>query len=541
MKYKTYASIYIGTYETSMQIMEIHPTGNNLLRLIDDKRMPIALYHDRLMYGRLSPENRRLLFETLSDMMDTITSYKVDHYDVFASYITREMKDFHIMKDRIDQIIKKPLRILSNSEQRFFSYGALANQREFDEIISESALIVDVGGSSLQFTLFEDGEMITSQHILLGASQVRENLARLSEKPDGQAQLSEMIYKEIDTFAHMFFPDMSPKYLVVSNDTFRSVLSLFEHGEDGLILSGKKSLEIVDKFLDPDYFLRISKDYQLSDPDGMLVPFILLYHAIVKKVHPESVMIPGVSVHDGFTWAFAQSNNIIKPRHDFEKDILSASWQIAKRFDSYKPHLKMLDNLSCAIFDALKKQQGLLKRHRVLLRVACILHDCGKYISLSSAGESTYAIIMSSEIIGLTHDERQLIACVCSHIHGDYIGYDSISEQLPEEDYIIFLKLLAILRVANALDRSHKQKLRDVKISKKEKIEYNKEFDETKAHCLEKTKDFAEALKSLSFGIAPQANEMCVSHDGYGKGCLDYVAVCRMFFTVSGDEGEIKE
>ena len=83
--------------------------------------------------------------------------------------------------------------------------------------------------------------------------------------------------------------------------------------------------------------------------------------------------------------------------------------------------------------------------------------------------------------------------------------------------------------------------LNDPKISKKEKIEYNKEFDETKAHCLEKTKDFAEALKSLSFGIAPQANEMCVSHDGYGKGCLDYVAVCRMFFTVSGDEGEIKE
>ena len=63
-------------------------------------------------------------------------------------------------------------------------------------------------------------------------------------------------------------------------------------------------------------------------------------------------------------------------------------------------------------------------------------------------------------------------------------------------------------------------------------------FERTRAHCFEKTHDFCEAMKSMDFGIAKKAEEMCVSSDSFGNGCLDYVAICRMFFTVSGENAE---
>ena len=47
---------------------------------------------------------------------------------------------------------------------------------------------------------------------------------------------------------------------------------------------------------------------------------------------------------------------------------------------------------------------------RLLLQVAAILHDCGKYISFANGPSCSYDIIMASEIIGLTHKEREIIA-----------------------------------------------------------------------------------------------------------------------------------
>ena len=38
---------------------------------------------------------------------------------------------------------------------------------------------------------------------------------------------------------------------------------------------------------------------------------------------------------------------------------------------------------------------------------AGLLHDCGKYISMSEVAECSYRIIMATEIIGLSTEERR--------------------------------------------------------------------------------------------------------------------------------------
>ena len=47
-------------------------------------------------------------------------------------------------------------------------------------------------------------------------------------------------------------------------------------------------------------------------------------------------------------------------------------------------------------------------RERLLLRLAVMLHGVGKYISLNYVAENSYNIIMSNEIIGLSHTEREM-------------------------------------------------------------------------------------------------------------------------------------
>lgn len=49
-------------------------------------------------------------------------------------------------------------------------------------------------------------------------------------------------------------------------------------------------------------------------------------------------------------------------------------------------------------------------RERLLLQIAVQLHDCGKYISMGDVAECSYRIIMATEIIGLSTEERRVIA-----------------------------------------------------------------------------------------------------------------------------------
>jgi exopolyphosphatase/guanosine-5'-triphosphate,3'-diphosphate pyrophosphatase len=135
-----------------------------------------------------------------------------------------------------------------------------------------------------------------------------------------------------------------------------------------------------------------------------------------------------------------------------------------------KKRSETLESIAVNIFDHMKKQHGLGKRERLLLILATILHDCGKYISMMNLGECSYNIIVSTEIIGLSHIEREIVAEVVRFNHQRFGYYEEVSKNchLDQEAYLVVAKLTAILKIANALDRSHKQKFKDVKISLRE-------------------------------------------------------------------------
>ncbi len=129
-----------------------------------------------------------------------------------------------------------------------------------------------------------------------------------------------------------------------------------------------------------------------------------------------------------------------------------------------------MEQIALRIFDSTRRIHGLGRRERLLLQLSTILHDCGKYISLVNLGECSYSIIMATEIIGLSHREREVVANVVKYNHLDFDYYEEMGRygDLDRESYLVIAKLTAILRLANGLDRSHKQKFKDVRITLKE-------------------------------------------------------------------------
>ena len=82
----------------------------------------------------------------------------------------------------------------------------------------------------------------------------------------------------------------------------------------------------------------------------------------------------------------------------------------------------------------------------------------------------SYNIILYTEIIGVSHIEREMVANVVKFNHLKFGYYDIVaqSSKLDKQNYLTIAKLTAILKLANGLDRSHKQKFKDIKISLKD-------------------------------------------------------------------------
>lgn len=203
----------------------------------------------------------------------------------------------------------------------------------------------------------------------------------------------------------------------------------------------------------------------------MVVPTMVICKNFIEVFNAEALWAPGVSLLDGIAYDFAEKKNFIKRAHNFENDIIVASKNIAKRYSTGKNHINGTTEIALAIFDSIKKVHGMGARERLLLQIAVLLHDCGKYISMGDVSECSYRIIMETEIIGLSTRERNIIANVVRYNTKEFRHYGTYEGGITadRDNYLLIAKLTAILRIANAMDRSHYQKVTEIRTVLKER------------------------------------------------------------------------
>ena len=415
MAIHTFAAIYIGTYDVSLKVFEF--TNRKKFHEVDHIRSRQELGKGTYGTGTIGYEQVEELCETLAQFKEIMESYKVDSYEVCAAAALRDTTNEIFVLDQIYLRTGFRVKVLSNSEHRFISYKAVAGSPVFEEMIKTSAAVVDVGGASVQITLFRDGKMITTQHMETGIMRLRNLLGdRGYSLKMYENQIEEYVNKKLEGFRAMYM-NTPVDYLILISDYAGGLVKKIEE-------KGGKSRQ---------------------------------------------VWVPGANIQDGMAFDYAQHNKLLASTHDFDADVISAATFLSEHYHSFSPHIQTLSKLSIKIFDAMKQEHGLGKRARLLLQVATILHDCGKYVSFAEASESTYHIIMSSEIIGLTHQEREIVAQIVRYNTLPLDPYEEVADVLSQEEYLCVAKLSAILRVANALDQSHKQKFKNIRIAVRER------------------------------------------------------------------------
>ena len=203
----------------------------------------------------------------------------------------------------------------------------------------------------------------------------------------------------------------------------------------------------------------LAKELNTSvDQASLLLPTAMIYHNIFEETGAEQMWLSGITLCEGMAADFAERKERISPAHSFLEDIIHTARSTAARYDYSRNHCEYVENAALKIFDAVKRQQNMTKHDRLLLQIAVILHNCGSFINLNEVGENSYKIIMSTELIGISHKERMIVATAVRYLRDYFPEYSELQDGFDKEDYVRIAKLNAILRLADAMDRSHKQK-----------------------------------------------------------------------------------
>jgi exopolyphosphatase/guanosine-5'-triphosphate,3'-diphosphate pyrophosphatase len=102
---------------------------------------------------------------------------------------------------------------------------------------------------------------------------------------------------------------------------------------------------------------------------------------------------------------------------------------------------------------------------RRLLEYGALLHDVGAVVGYDRHAEHSYYLIKNGNLRGLDAHEVEMIALVAGyHGHARPRKRHEAVKQLPKRARRALRWMSAILRVAEALDRSHFQLVRSVKV-----------------------------------------------------------------------------
>jgi len=467
-KQGTFAAIHVGSEMISLQIIEYSDLDN--IRTVEEANQRVKL-------GEETFKNKRISFSLVTEICETLKGYKrlmdeygVEEYSVQATTAVREAENQAYFLDQI--LVKTGLHIdvVEMPREIYTKYisilRTLDNAKEF--VSGSGVLFVDISSGGLGITYMKDNAIKYQQNLHIGVIRIKEDFDRnqRSSKNFGRA-LTEYISSTVGPVREeMATEDI--RYLVLSGTETELVLKMFGKSSKPDKLECMKAEDFIAFYerVRKLSMAQLVKVFNLGQNAAELVlPTIILYEQLLSLAPAREIIITPDRFIDGMKILYVARKTNKEYIKGIQGVLLSLVHSIGMRYNYDRNHAVQVEKFSLAIFDSLRKAHGMDDHCRLLLRAACILHDIGKYICLRSHSLYSYKLIMSTDILGFSNRDKEIIALTAYyHSHLLFETQTAGSPQVERAIVPIVAKLASILRLADAMDRSYQQKIKSCKV-----------------------------------------------------------------------------
>ncbi len=455
------AVIDLGSNTARMVVMSAVP--GYAYRLDDEIREVVRLRQGMTADGLSEEAQARALF-TLRLFKRYCDSSHVDLIIPTATSAVREGVNGALFVQRVQLEIGLTLRVLSGEEEAY--YGTLG---VLNEVPLTDSYVLDIGGGSAQLSEVRDHRFKRGCSLLLGALALTEQFIS-KDPPSGKeiAAVEQAIRDQLDTIE--WLPSgkkqTAAARLVGLGGTIRNMAGMAAARQSyplntlhGFVLDRADLDENIRLLTELPLKEREDLPGLSSDRADIILPGALVLREVMDCLRVEDLTISVNGLREGLFfehfWRHLSYPALTNMR---QFSVLNK----ARIYQYAKAHANHVLFLAGRLFNQLAPLHGYTLAERELLDAAALLHDLGTLISYNDHHHHSQTLIINSGLPSFTPRETALIALLTRyHRKGKprTNGFDSL---LQPDDGTLLLKLAAMLRLAEFLERGRNQSVDDV-------------------------------------------------------------------------------
>jgi len=466
---ETVAVIDIGASAVRLVVAEL--TAGRRPFVVEEVVRGVSLGKDTFSAGRIGSGAMEAALRALEGFKRLMDEHGASRYRAVATSAVREASNADTFLDRVHLRTGLQVDVLDVSEESRLVYLAVRDGLAGHPALSAShALLVEVGGGSADITVLEGDRPKYSGVYALGSVRLRQGLRQWAGDRERRVRLLTRNIGNVVRDIDRDIPMRSAEYMIALGGDVRLAAQELVDAPEGQLTEVPRDAFIefcgrVERMAEEE----IADRFGLSPGDAeILVPALLVYRTLLVETSAAGITVPPTSLRDGVLADMAAPQIDGRPGslEDFGRQVLASAEALGEKYRYDAVHAKNVAHLAVRLFDELKAEHGLDARDRLLLEVAALLHNIGVFVGLRAHHKHAQYLIQASDIFGLSSDDRAIIANVARyHRRG-----------LPQQSHLPYMaldrtervrvnKLASILRVANALDAEHSQKVKDLHIT----------------------------------------------------------------------------
>lgn len=468
-----FAAIDIGSHRLQMKIVELGRGSES--RDLENVDLLVPLGRDTFNEGKLSFTSVHSACNAIAGFQRLMSDYRVSECRVVATSALREASNRDYMLDQIRMLTGLDVEVINNSQEKFLTFQAVKQKLIAAEVVKadEGLLLLDIGAGSIQLSLCSSMQLIDSQSMKLGSLRIKEAISKIEQHTlRFSGVLEEYIEAHLENVEELRVKEGVTKFAVVSGES-DSIAKLFgKERTDGITVIKRSAFDTLFKRAISMSTSELAKQCGISLTGAeVIAPVLILIKKFFEKTSAGEVMLPHVSLVDGLVAERMQAEKIKSKHSEFEHDILKNAEQLAERYKYSRTHTNYVVTSVLALYDSLKNIHGMKPRDRFLLHVATLLHDIGKFIASDPHYVYSYNIIKASQLPGLADTELAMVANIARfHSAEEPDFWNESLRKLEVKDRLKAVKLIALIRLADSLDTSHRQKLSKLSVDLSEDV-----------------------------------------------------------------------
>jgi exopolyphosphatase/guanosine-5'-triphosphate,3'-diphosphate pyrophosphatase len=458
------AAIDIGTNSIHMIVVQVRKDLS--FEVVDREKDMVRLGAGGLDGRSLTPTAMTSALHTLAKFKRLAESHKVDEIVAAATSATREADNGGDFIADVDRETGIRIKVISGTEEARLIHMAAAYGVD---VGSSSAVVVDIGGGSVEVTLG------TANHLSLGKS-FKTGVIRLTErfvKTDpldrhDERRLVKFINREMGAYldqvaGRKFDRVIGTSGTILSLGTMAVADTTGTAPEDvrNRRVSAKALRRLRKRLVDANIAERLRVPGMDPRRADLSVAGSVLFDTIVRRLGAEEVTLCDLALREGLVLDYIHRNSARIRKVERYPDVRRRSViELGERCGYWSEHAQQVARISLNIFDQTRSVHGLTDTEREWLEYGALLHDVGVHISYERHHRHSYYLIKNGDLRGFSPQEIEMMALIARYHRQatpkkSHEGYGDLNGSLRKA----VKTLSAMVRLAEGLDRSHAQAL----------------------------------------------------------------------------------